>query len=84
MGVHIVDFGDVTGKKRNAATQTQDLEDPTSFTCKCISPDGQKKGPDQLNELKSPSSEYKVYRAGNSEENAIPLDAADLISESQK
>lgn len=27
MGVHIVDFGDVNGKKRNAATQTQE-DDP--------------------------------------------------------
>lgn len=27
MGVHIVDFGDVNVKKRNAATQTQE-EDP--------------------------------------------------------
>ncbi|KAL1828294.1 uncharacterized protein At5g08430 [Daucus carota subsp. sativus] len=83
MGVHVVNFtGDVNGKKRNAATQTQELEDPKSPTYNCISPDGEKKGPfslEFLNQLKTfapASSEYRVCKAGDSEKNAIPLDDA--------
>ncbi|KAL8114850.1 hypothetical protein AgCh_021625 [Apium graveolens] len=88
MGVHIVDFSDVSGKTRNAATQTQELEDPEGLTYDCISPDGQKvpfslESLDQLKRFKSPSSDNKVCRAGDSEKNAIPLDAVDF-SENQK
>lgn len=92
MGVQFVDLtSNVNDNKRNAATQTQELEDPKSPTYNCISPDGQKKGPfpleflNQLKEPKSASSEYKVCKAGDSENNAIPLhDAVVLFSEKQK
>lgn len=49
MGVHIVDLtSDANCKKRDAATQTQELEGPKSSTYNCKSPDGQKKGPFSL------------------------------------
>lgn len=63
---------------------------PESLRYNCIRLDGQKKGPsslrflDQLKKLKSPSSEYKVCKACDSEKNAIPLDAVVLFSENQK